>query len=121
MRKVVLLCCIFILIVCGCSAKNNDNKLISYVEAKEKIINDGAILIDVRSAEEYDSDHIAGAVNLNVENINEDSAKDIISSLDSYIIVYCQSGVRSAEAKKRLLDLGYNNVYDLGSIDNWKE
>ena len=40
---------------------------------------------------------------------------------DNQIIVYCKSGKRSSEAKKKLEELGYSRVYDLGSIDNWKE
>ena len=56
-----------------------------------------------------------------VDNINENSAKDIIATYDSEVIVYCKSGNRSSQAKEILENLGYTNVYDLGAISNWKE
>ncbi|MCR3600461.1 rhodanese-like domain-containing protein, partial [Salmonella enterica subsp. enterica serovar Mbandaka] len=39
----------------------------------------------------------------------------------AYVIVYCKSGNRSKKALKLLNDLGYENVYDLGAISNWKD
>jgi len=45
----------------------------------------------------------------------------VVESKDSVIIVYCQSGNRSKQAVIKLNDLGYDEVYDLGSIDNWED
>lgn len=113
------LVCLFII---GCSSNNKeDDMLISYMDAKEMIINDGAILLDVRQEDEYNLNHINGALNVALSDINEDSIKDVASSKDNIIIVYCQSGNRSSQAVLKLNALGYNNVYDLGSINNWEE
>ncbi len=117
MKKIFLLCILIITILCGCES-NND--LISYIEAKEKIINNDAILLDVRTEEEYNENHIEGAVLLPVDNINEETAKSVIIEANKEVIVYCKSGIRSKQAKEKLNELGFNNVYDLGSIDNWK-
>lgn len=116
---------IFIIMLClvGCSNNDNSNndENISYMEAKEMIINDNAILVDVRTQEEYDAGHIDGAYLLPVNSIDEDTAGEVISSKDSIVIVYCRSGARSSEAADKLKNLGYTNIYDLGSINNWEE
>ena len=117
--KKVLLSLFFILILVGCAS--GEETKINYMKAKEYLINNEAILVDVRTEEEYNEGHIEGAVLLTLDDINEENAKDVIGDTDKYVIVYCKSGVRSNEAYNKLKELGYKNVYDLGSIDNWKE
>lgn len=121
MKKfVVILICSFCLV--GCSDKNDNNEnLISYVEAKEQIINYGAILMDVRTEEEYNEKHIDGAILVPLDTIDEDSVAVEVPNKETAIIVYCQSGNRSHQAVEKLKSLGYSNVYDLGAISNWKE
>ena len=122
MRKNLLVILLCSLLLIGCSnGNNNDNGTIGYVEAKEYIINNGAKLVDVRTSTEYNDNHIDGAILLTLDEIDEDKAKEVIGDYDTYVIVYCKSGVRSSQAKQKLNDLGYTRVYDLGSIDNWKE
>jgi len=108
------------LILVGCSSDSND-KSVTYMEAKEKIINENAVLLDVRTEEEYNDEHIDGALLLPVDNINEDSVKDLIKDKNEVIIVYCRSGNRSSQALELLEDLGYTEVYDLGAMSNWEE
>lgn len=105
----------------GCSSNNIDDGKVTYMEAKEKIINEGAILVDVRNEPEYNQDHIDGAVLLSLGNITEENVKKIVDSKDSVIIVYCQSGNRSNQAVGLLNNLGYTKVYDLGAMSNWEE
>ena len=113
----ILLFC-FVLLV-GCSSKKST--IVNYVEAKEKIINNGAILLDVRTQEEYDEKHIDGAILLSLDSIDEDSVSSIVSNKSIPIIVYCRSGNRSAQALEKLTNLGYKEVYDLGAMSNWRE
>ena len=68
MKKFYFLVILLLLLV-GCS---NSNDTINYVEAKEKIINNGAVLIDVRTKEEYNENHIGGAISLPLDNIEND-------------------------------------------------
>lgn len=105
----------------GCSSTESNTEVISYIEAKEKIINEGAILVDVRTKDEYNTKHISGAVLLTLDTIDEETTADIVDNKDTPIIVYCQSGNRSSQAQSKLESLGYKNVYDLGSINNWEE
>lgn len=112
----VILC-----LLVGCSSNEDNSGLISYMDAKEKIINEGAIVVDVRTEAEYNEKHIDGSVLLTLDAIDETSISNVIESKDTPIIVYCKSGNRSSQALTKLESLGYTEVYDLGSIDNWKE
>ncbi len=78
-----------------------------------------AILLDVRTLEEYEAGHIVGAVLLPYD-IVEQKAMGILEK-DDCIVVYCRSGHRSKIAALKLLEMGYTDVYDLGSIDNWPD
>lgn len=123
MKKLLIITlCIFLLSGCG-EAKNTDSSdgSVNYMEAKEKIINDGAILLDVRTKEEYNEKHIDGASLLPLNKIDIDSISQIVSEKDTPIIVYCRSGNRSQQAREKLIALGYSKVYDLGAMSNWKE
>lgn len=119
--KRFLLIFIMVLFMVGCSSEGTNDISVNYLEAKEKIINEGAILVDVRTQEEYDTKHIEGAVLLTLDTIDEVSILDVADSKDDVIIVYCQSGNRSGQAVEKLNSLGYKNVYDLGSMSNWEE
>ena len=123
MKKLLIITlCIFLLSGCG-ENKNTDSSSgsVNYMEAKEKIINDGAILLDVRTKEEYNEKHIDGASLLPLDKIDIDSISQIVSEKDTPIIVYCRSGNRSQQAREKLIALGYSKVYDLGAMSNWKE
>jgi rhodanese-related sulfurtransferase len=79
----------------------------------------GAVLIDVRSAEEFLELRIPGAFLLPYDRIDAKSAAAAIPSKDSTVIVYCRSGRRSAIAASSLAKLGYKHVLDLGGIGEW--
>lgn len=99
----------------NCECKNL-YQTVNYDQAKQLIYDGNTLLVDVRSIYEYNAKHINGAISAPLEEIeNMDFAKNI------NLIVYCRSGSRSREAALKLLELGYVNVYDLGSIDNWQE
>lgn len=87
-------------------------------EAKARIdANPNLILLDVRTQEEYDQGHIPGAVCLPNEMITTDMPFPF--GQDAEILLYCRSGRRSAEAAKKLRDMGFSNVSDLGGIIDW--
>ncbi len=78
-----------------------------------------AVLLDVREEDEYISGHAAGAVLLGVNRISRDTAAGCIPSLSTPVLVYCRSGYRSHKAAVKLEALGYQAVYDLGSLAGW--
>ena len=73
-------------------------------EATEIYERTNALLIDVRTPEEYRENHIEGAVNIPVYEI------DIIDP-NKVILVYCKTGKRSKIVKQILIQNGYKNVY----------
>ncbi len=109
MKKLFIII-ISMLLLCSCSSKG------TYQTIKCSDITDDMIIIDVREANEYKFGHLDNAINISVNNLTEESLKDI--SKDSKIVVYCQSGSRSKDASEKLLELGYKNVYDLGAMSN---
>ncbi len=78
----------------------------------------GMMLVDVRGADEYEAGHIPGAILIPNESIGDQEPAELPDH-DAPIIVYCRTGVRSAEAAKKLADLGYTAVYDMGGIQSW--
>ena len=81
----------------------------------------GAVLVDVRSADEYAAGHIKGSISVPIGNIilNPQSAFRGIGS-DSTIIVYCRRGTNSRRAARILGEAGYTSVYNLGGIEEWE-
>ena len=92
--------------------------MISVKEVKDLVDNldeeENVVIIDVRTVEEYKEGHIDGANNLPLDIIS-----NIDVSKDKKIIVYCRSGRRSNLAAIELIGLGYENVYDMGGINDW--
>ena len=76
------------------------------------------ILLDVRTGEEYDEEHIPGAINIDNEDIGTDALTELPDK-DQLILVYCRSGRRSKEAAEKLAALGYTQVVEFGGILTW--
>ena len=95
------------------------NRRISATEAYELMQRyPEAIILDVRTADEFEAGHIPGAVLLPDFDIAE-KARDILPDPEALILIYCRSGVRSRGAMGLLLSMGYVNVYDFGGINDW--
>ena len=86
---------------------------ISSADALE-FLNDGAIVIDVRSVSEFKSGHLPQALNLPLDEI-ETLLPRSVKDKNQVLLLHCQSGMRSGVAKTRLKALGYANVFNLGS------
>lgn len=71
-----------------------------------------AIIIDVRSIQEYQEWHIDGAINIPVWDIKQ-KILNYTESKDQYIILYCSSGVRSKKAQSILWNMGFKNVFNV--------
>lgn len=91
---------------------------ITMQELKDKQVN-GAVLIDVRSSQEYSEGHICGSINIPEYKINS-KINNILKNKDKEYILYCSSGVRSKKAYKKLIKLGYKKVYNLyGGLEDY--
>ena len=89
-----------------------ESREISYEKLKKMMQKEEAILIDVRSNQEYQEGHLNGAINIPVYDI-EKSIDKIVKNKNNIIILYCSSGYRSENAKEILEKLGYNSVFTL--------
>ena len=98
--------------------KKAEYKKITSDEAKNIMLTEKPIVVDVRSLEEYNEGHIPNAISIPLETI-ENEAETKLKNKDDLILVYCRSGRRSREAALRLIEKGYTNVIDFGGIQDW--
>jgi len=75
-------------------------------------------LLDVRTESEFLREHIPGAILIPHAELMERAPLELLDR-DARILLYCQTGRRSAEAGRILTYLGYTNVYDFGGIAAW--
>ena len=81
----------------------------------------GAVVLDVRTAEEYAESHLAQARNVDYKR---DDFRRQVGKLDKFkpYFVYCKAGVRSGKAADIMKELGFRQVYTLeGGIDEWED
>jgi phage shock protein E len=105
-----------ILIVCGAIfmffSFSAADSFLTPAEARSKV-NGGALLIDVRSAEEFSSGHLAGAANIPHTEIDA-IVKKIGPDMQREVVLYCRSGRRSGIAASALKARGYTHVINAG-------
>lgn len=123
MKKLVfLLLAVMMLTACGQDNGNNQGAVYVNITAEEaKQIMDseeGYIILDVRTQEEYDESHIPGAILIPHTEI-EARAEEVLTDKDKLILVYCRSGRRSKIASEALVELGYTNIKEFGGIIDW--
>lgn len=88
----------------------------------EKIMSrlpEAAHLLDVRTADEYASGYVPGALHAELA-VLETAAPAAVPEKDVPVIVYCRSGVRSAKAAAKLERMGYKMIFDAGGIMSYK-
>ena len=128
-KKTILSVILILIITCtaifyGCTS-GGENKMensyeqITPAEAKEIMDKEnGYVILDVRTQEEYDEAHIDGAILIPDYEINA-KAESILKDKNQLILVYCRSGRRSKLAAEELVKLGYTNVKEFGGIIDW--
>ena len=123
MKKLIfLLLAVLLLTACGQNTENDQGAVYVNITAEEaKQIMDseeGYIILDVRTQEEYDQGHIPGATQISHEEIAE-KAEEVLTDKEQLILVYCRSGRRSKIAAEALAELGYTNIKEFGGISDW--
>ena len=123
MKKLLfLLLAVMLLTACGQTKENDREAAYMNITAEEaKAIMDseeGYIILDARTQEEYDQGHIPGAIVISHEEIAE-KAEEVLTDKEQLILVYCRSGRRSKIAAEALAELGYTNIREFGGIIDW--
>ena len=91
---------------------------LSAEEAYEMMASQEVVVVDVRTREEYDGGHIENAVLVPNESIGSEMP-EALPDKEATLLVYCRSGRRSKDAAQKLLELGYQSVYDFGGVIDW--
>lgn len=76
-----------------------------------------AVLLDVRTPEEYKQGHVPGSRNIPLQTIGK--VAGIVTAKDTPLFVYCLSGARSRQATGALSQMGYTNVTNIGGISSY--
>lgn len=84
---------------------------------KEYSTTDGAVLLDVRTPDEYRQGHIPGSKNVPLQSISK--VAGMIDNKSTPIFVRCLSGARSRQAAAILKQMGYTNVKNIGGISSY--
>ena len=121
-KWILLFLGLLLLTACGAPTKNDQEMVYLNITAEEarKLMDseEGCIILDVRTREEYDQGHIPGAILIpNIEI--EAKAADLLPDKEQLILVYCRSGRRSKLAAQSLAALGYTNIREFGGILDW--
>ncbi len=86
-----------------------------------RLANAGAVLVDLRSANQFKDGHIAGARNLPGDQIAADP-KALSRLADKTVVLYCDTGSTTAAAQRTLNQAGVKNVFSLrGGLAAWKQ
>jgi rhodanese-related sulfurtransferase len=97
-------------------------EMISPIDVYEAVYGEDSLqLVDVRTQEEYQVNHLKNAQNICVTS---DDFKKKVATLDKQkpVYVYCKKGGRSARAASILKEMGFTKVYDLqGGITSWEQ
>ena len=124
MRKIWIPVLVALILITACEDGQKNSQEAVYVnitaqQAKE-IMNteQGYIILDTRTQEEYDEGHIPGAILIPHDQIKT-TAERILTDKNQLILVYCRSGRRSKLAAEDLVELGYTNIKEFGGIIDW--
>ena len=113
-----------LLIMTGCTASAPAQAVPGYrqINMDEAVAmmesENGYIILDVRTPEEFRENHIPGAINIANETIGTEEIPELPGK-GQLILVYCRSGNRSKQASEKLVALGYTNVVEFGGIIDW--
>lgn len=112
---------LLVLFLSSCSNQSNSEITVVSTEEMETLLKlDDVQLIDVRSEQEHQKDHLALSQNI---DFNSPTFDEDIKKLDKLkpVILYCQRGGRSAKCAKKLKDAGFIKIYDLeGGFSKWQ-
>ena len=97
-------------------------KRLSFIstEAARKLLQNGALVVDVRDPGEYRSGHLPNALNIPLGALQSTLPKKV-KDKNQALLLHCLSGGRSGIAKRQLNSMGYQNVFNLGSYGRAKK
>ncbi|TGK07872.1 rhodanese-like domain-containing protein [Leptospira semungkisensis] len=110
MNRILFIVCLFLSFLSIACGNGKEER-----ELAESIAR-GALVVDVRTPNEFSIEHYPGATNIPISSLA--LRLDELGAKDREIVVYCQSGGRSLRAKTLLNDEGFTKVKDAGGLDH---
>ena len=111
----------------GCEDAPPDPVAIKNLNAQEgyKLIeenknNPNFVILDVRTPEEFNAGHIKNAVNIDYKNPDFKENVDKLDKSKTYAL-YCHSGRRAVASSDIMADLGFDDIYQFGGVEQWQE
>lgn len=97
-------------------------KRLSFISPEDarKFLQEGALVVDVRSSGEYRGEHLPDAVNIPLGDL-QNSLPSLVKDKNQVLLLHCLSGTRSGIAKRQLKSMGYQNVFNLSSYGRAKK
>jgi len=121
MKQLFIILCVITITTFSCDKeKKGEIKLVTPEEMEVLLELDDIQLVDVRTPDEHNEEHIINSQNI---DFNSPNFEEEIKYLDKTkpVILYCKSGKRSAKCGKKLIEAGFVKIYDLeGGISKWK-
>lgn len=117
----LILTCVSLICACSSISENSENDYIQITQSEAAELmktENGYIILDVRTQEEFRQGHIPNAICIPNESITNKEIPQLPDK-DQLILVYCRSGNRSKTASQKLANIGYTNVREFGGINNW--
>lgn len=116
-------CLLFVFMISFLACNTTSSTKLEILDANdyEESVTDQAILIDVRTPEEFADEHLANAIN--IDFFDASFGKQIAQYKDEKkVFIYCRSGKRSTKAASQMLEIGFKNIVNLeGGLLAWKE
>ena len=120
MKKFFALLMVLLLALCAGCGEQATYKSLKQDEAIKMIADKpDAIVLDVRTADEYEKKHIPNAISLPLEDLRNGNFASL-PDRNQTILIYCWTGRRAQDAAQLLAEKGYKNVYEFGGISDWK-
>jgi rhodanese-related sulfurtransferase len=117
-KKVISALFVSALVLTGCSSSDSAITNLGAAEFVSQSQAAGVVIVDVRTATEFDEGHKLNALNIDVESMNFDSDLEGLDKSVTYAL-YCRSGNRSSIAAGKMADAGFTSILNaqVGFID----
>lgn len=104
----------------GCASSGGaEYRQVDMNEAVEMMENEkDYIILDVRTEQEFEEQHIPNAINVPNETIGTKEISELPDK-EQLLMVYCRSGNRSKQASEKLVEIGYSNIVEFGGMKDW--
>lgn len=89
-------------------------------DAARKYLGDGAVVVDVRTPEEFANQRLPGVVNIPLDTL-ESGIREQVPDKSRVVLLHCRSGRRSGIAETQLRELGYTNAFNIGGYEEAKK